>query len=262
MGSFRRECLDHVLIHDDTHLERVTTEYTMSYFNQERPHQGIEQRIPDQYDLTRSKPTSGRITSKTILGGLHHSYSRAIYLNWRASFYIKALTNKGEYYLSMIRIWNRHVFCCLWSVRFPKNDHPNDPNVYSWNKPNPPWREKELSPEEILAKTPKNLTDERSSQHKWCFIIRAQYTSCGCKNKEGENIGRLPVLVCAGYLVHPPRFVRLNNNFKSIMIPIRVSDASYRSRNTKNRPSKVCFLSSLTQKVTSCGPDGDRNREA
>ena len=81
MGSFRRECLDHVLIHDDTHLERVTTEYTMSYFNQERPHQGIEQRIPDQYDLTRSKPTSGRITSKTILGGLHHSYSRAIYLN-------------------------------------------------------------------------------------------------------------------------------------------------------------------------------------
>jgi putative transposase len=73
MGSLRRECLDHILIHDDRHLERVTTEYT-AYFNQERPHQGIEQRIPDQYDQTRSKPTSGRITSKAILGGLHHSY--------------------------------------------------------------------------------------------------------------------------------------------------------------------------------------------
>ena len=81
MGSLRRECLDHILIHDDRHLERITKEYTSSYFNQERPHQGIEQRIPDQYELPRSKPTSGRITSKAILGGLHHSYSRTTYLN-------------------------------------------------------------------------------------------------------------------------------------------------------------------------------------
>jgi putative transposase len=80
MGSLRRECLDHILIHDDKHLERVTKEYT-GFFNEERPHQGIAQRIPNQYDLTRSKPTSGRITSKAILGGLHHSYSRATYLN-------------------------------------------------------------------------------------------------------------------------------------------------------------------------------------
>jgi len=72
--------MDHILIHDDKHLQRVVKEYT-AYFNQERPHQGIEQRIPGQYALTRSKPTSGRITSKAILGGLHHSYSRATYLN-------------------------------------------------------------------------------------------------------------------------------------------------------------------------------------
>jgi putative transposase len=80
MGSQRRECISHILIHNEKHLQRVVTEYT-AYFNQERPHQGIEQRIPDKYDQTRSKPTSGRITSKTILGGLHHSYSRTIYLN-------------------------------------------------------------------------------------------------------------------------------------------------------------------------------------
>ncbi len=80
MGSLRRECLDHLLIHDDRHLERATKEYT-AYFNQERPHQGIEQRIPDQYDLTRSKPTRGQVTSKVILGGLHHSFSRTTYLN-------------------------------------------------------------------------------------------------------------------------------------------------------------------------------------
>ncbi len=80
VGSLRRECMDHILIHDDKHLRRVTKEYT-AYFNQERPHQGIEQRIPDQYDLTRSKPMRGQVTSKAILGGLHHSYSRTMYLN-------------------------------------------------------------------------------------------------------------------------------------------------------------------------------------
>ena len=80
MGSLRRECVDHILIHDDKHLRRVVTEYA-TYFNQERPHQGIEQRIPDQYALTRSKPTRGQVTAQAILGGLHHSYSRAVYLN-------------------------------------------------------------------------------------------------------------------------------------------------------------------------------------
>jgi len=80
MGSLRRECMDHILIHDDKHLRRVVTEYS-TYFNQERPHQGIEQRIPDQYSLTRSKLTRGQVTSKAILGGLHHSYSRTMYLN-------------------------------------------------------------------------------------------------------------------------------------------------------------------------------------
>ena len=80
IGSLRRECLDHILIHDGKHLERVVKEYTI-YFNQERPHQGIGQRIPNQYELPKSKSISGRIKSKAILGGLHHSYSRTIYLN-------------------------------------------------------------------------------------------------------------------------------------------------------------------------------------
>jgi transposase InsO family protein len=80
MGNLRRECMDHILIHDDKHLRRVVTDYA-AYFNQERPHQGIGQRIPNQYGLTRSKPTREQITSKAILGGLHHSYSRATYLN-------------------------------------------------------------------------------------------------------------------------------------------------------------------------------------
>ena len=80
IGSLRRECMDHILIHDDQHLEKVVKEYT-AYFNQERPHQGIGQRIPEYYDLPKSRPTSGRVTTKAILGGLHHSYAGTTYLN-------------------------------------------------------------------------------------------------------------------------------------------------------------------------------------
>ena len=74
MGSLRRECLNHALILNDRHLLRVVREYTR-YFNQERPHQGIGQRIPDHYDRPVSSPT-GNISSKAFLGGLHYSYSR------------------------------------------------------------------------------------------------------------------------------------------------------------------------------------------
>ena len=74
MGSLRRECLDHALILNDRHLLRVVREYT-HYFDQERPHQGIGQRIPAHYDRPVSSPT-GNISSKAFLGGLHHGYSR------------------------------------------------------------------------------------------------------------------------------------------------------------------------------------------
>jgi len=78
MGSLRRECLDHILIHHGQHLQRVVNEYIL-FFNEERPHQGIDQRIPAYYALPRSNSKKGRIRSKAILGGLHHSYSRAAF---------------------------------------------------------------------------------------------------------------------------------------------------------------------------------------
>ena len=74
MGSLRRECLNHTLILNDRHLLRIVKEYN-NYFNQERPHQGIGQQIPDHYDRPVSSPT-GNISSKVFLGGLHHGYFR------------------------------------------------------------------------------------------------------------------------------------------------------------------------------------------
>src|ERR1035438_2611854 len=42
LGSLRRECLDHVLVLDARHLQRVVAEY-VRYHNAARPHQGIRQ---------------------------------------------------------------------------------------------------------------------------------------------------------------------------------------------------------------------------
>jgi hypothetical protein len=118
MGSLRRECLDHTLIYEDRHLERVVKEY-MTFFNQERPHQGIGQRIPSLYDRRESKSTSGRITSVAILDGLHRSYSRAPHLNYPLLF-LQNLTNQSEEYLSISGcVVELHWFSCEWWI-FPK----------------------------------------------------------------------------------------------------------------------------------------------
>jgi transposase InsO family protein len=76
LGSVRRECLDHFLILSERHLQHVVTNY-VSYFNQMRPHQGIEQQIPDFMGQVVSIESLGQsVASVPVLGGLHHAYSR------------------------------------------------------------------------------------------------------------------------------------------------------------------------------------------
>ena len=75
MGSLRRECLDQYLFFSGRHLERVVKEYVVGYYNEERPHQGINQQIPVNYDRPRAN-TSGKVRSRPVMGGLYRSYSR------------------------------------------------------------------------------------------------------------------------------------------------------------------------------------------
>ena len=77
LGSVRRECLDHVVVLGEAHLRRALREY-VAYFNQDRPHQGIGQRIPG--DAAASPVHMGKVGTVRafpVLGGLHHAYQRA-----------------------------------------------------------------------------------------------------------------------------------------------------------------------------------------
>lgn len=80
IGTLRREVLDRTLILGDAHLRAILTEYQM-HCNTARPHQGIEQQIPDgNRDSSRATLTdldTGRIHRRRVLGGLISEYTYA-----------------------------------------------------------------------------------------------------------------------------------------------------------------------------------------
>jgi putative transposase len=76
LGSVRRECLDHLLILHEQQLSRVLQTY-VSYFNEARPHQGLQQQIPDPpASALLDDARDGPIVAVPILGSLHHEYRR------------------------------------------------------------------------------------------------------------------------------------------------------------------------------------------
>jgi transposase InsO family protein len=70
--SVREECLDQVLIVSEGHLRRVLRAY-VAYYNQARPHQGINQQCPMR---APRPPVSGPIRQRDVLGGIIHDYYR------------------------------------------------------------------------------------------------------------------------------------------------------------------------------------------
>jgi putative transposase len=77
IGSLRRECLDHILLVSEAHLRRALHEY-VRYFNHDRPHQGIQQRVPEPgANGDAAVGNAAAVTAFPVLGGLHHAYRRA-----------------------------------------------------------------------------------------------------------------------------------------------------------------------------------------
>ena len=80
VGTLRRELLDRVLILGERHLRAVLAQYQVHY-NMARPHQGIDQHVPDdEPDAPRATITDidvQQIRRKPVLGGLINEYTHA-----------------------------------------------------------------------------------------------------------------------------------------------------------------------------------------
>jgi len=79
IGSLKRERLDSCLILHPYQLRQIVNAY-VAYYNQARPHQGIEQHVPAQFNQPRTqlaKKPKGKVIATPVLNGVHHTYAYA-----------------------------------------------------------------------------------------------------------------------------------------------------------------------------------------
>ena len=72
IGTLRRECLDHVIPLDERHLHAILAEFVV-YYNRDRPHRTLRLETP----LPTARSPTGAVRTRSVLGGLHHTYARA-----------------------------------------------------------------------------------------------------------------------------------------------------------------------------------------
>src|ERR1035437_7122543 len=73
IGSIRRECLDHVIVINESHLRRVLTSYVV-YYHRSRTHLSLDKDCPDARPI--QPPNNGKVIAIPQVGGLHHRYER------------------------------------------------------------------------------------------------------------------------------------------------------------------------------------------
>ena len=73
IGTLRRECLDHVVVLNETHLRRLLHD-SLAYYHSVRTHPSLEKDAPKPRPVER--PDHGAIVEMPVVGGLHHRYSR------------------------------------------------------------------------------------------------------------------------------------------------------------------------------------------
>ncbi len=76
IGTLRRELIDHVIVLNQWHLDRLLREYIEDYYHVARPHRGLDGDTPVAYE--KSAPLAGqtKLISTAVVGGLHHTYTR------------------------------------------------------------------------------------------------------------------------------------------------------------------------------------------
>ena len=73
IGTLRRGLLDHVIVLNQAHLERLLGEYPDHYYHTARPRQGLDGETPSRSTMA----AEGELISVPVVGGLHHRYYRA-----------------------------------------------------------------------------------------------------------------------------------------------------------------------------------------
>ena len=68
IGSIRRECLDHVIVWNETSLRRILRNY-LDYYQKSRTHLALAKDAPEPRAVDRSE--NGRIVAIPQVGGLH-----------------------------------------------------------------------------------------------------------------------------------------------------------------------------------------------
>ena len=73
IGTLRRECLDHVVVLNESHLRRLLSGYLI-YYHGARTHLSLEKDAPEPRPVEHLD--DGRIVETPMAGGLHHRYTR------------------------------------------------------------------------------------------------------------------------------------------------------------------------------------------
>jgi len=73
VGTLRRECLDPVVVLNETHLRRLLRDYLV-YYHRVRTHLSLKKDSPEPRPV--GHPDQGGIVEMPMVGGLHHQYTR------------------------------------------------------------------------------------------------------------------------------------------------------------------------------------------
>ena len=73
IGSLRRECLDHMIVFNESSLRRILNAY-FEYYEHSRTHLALGKDAPESRAI--QPPAMGAVVELPQVGGLHHRYER------------------------------------------------------------------------------------------------------------------------------------------------------------------------------------------
>jgi transposase InsO family protein len=73
IGTIRRDCLDHVIVLGENHLQRILRRY-LEYYHGSRTHLALDKDAPEP--RKRESIDEGKVVALPMVGGLHHRYTR------------------------------------------------------------------------------------------------------------------------------------------------------------------------------------------